>query len=278
MRGATRVRDLDLRATLESGQFFRYRETAPGEFLVLTEGYAILLRQPDAGTLRWSDAPRKLVERLLGIGAAGDATHRRRLAALARDPALADLVPRYRGLRVMRIDTHEAILGFICSSMSNIPRIRRNLDAIAAALGTPHAGGHHRLPQPGLALDERSLRATGVGYRAPYLRATNATLTPKFLSDLARAEYGRAHGMLTALPGIGPKVADCVCLFGLGHGRAFPVDVHVHRAMRARFPRSRLTTERHARDFAQRRWGEMAGHAQQMLFQWARDDLARRAR
>ena len=34
---------------------------------------------------------------------------------------------------------------------------------------------------------------------------------------------------LQQFPGVGGKVADCVCLMGLGHMTAVPVDVHVCR-------------------------------------------------
>ena len=41
-----------------------------------------------------------------------------------------------------------------------------------------------------------------------------------------RPGYREAHGQLLELQGVGPKVADCVCLMGLGWGEAVPVDTH----------------------------------------------------
>lgn len=38
--------------------------------------------------------------------------------------------------------------------------------------------------------------------------------------------YRIAHDSLLELQGVGPKVADCVCLMGLGWGEAVPVDTH----------------------------------------------------
>jgi N-glycosylase/DNA lyase len=276
-QGTLTVRDFDLALTLASGQMFRYKELGRGEFLLLTQGHAILVRQPTSSTLEWSGAPRALVTRLFSLDEESDAAHLERLARLSADPKLRDLVPRYRGMRLMRIDPHETILGFICSAMSNIPKIRKSLDGIASTMGLPHADGtHHRLPLAGTDLDEQALRATGVGYRAAYLRATNKLLTQELLTQLSSSAYHETHALLCALPGVGPKVADCVCIVAYGHGAAFPVDVHVHRAMLARFPRSRLSSERKSRDFAQHRWKEDSAHAQQILFQWARDNLSSR--
>lgn len=38
--------------------------------------------------------------------------------------------------------------------------------------------------------------------------------------------YRKSHQSLLELQGVGPKVADCVCLMGLGWGEAVPVDTH----------------------------------------------------
>ena len=98
---------------------------------------------------------------------------------------------------------------------------------------------------------EAHLRQLGFGYRAKYLYQTAVMLTkkraPEWLDSLRNPEspvrgnqissagempaggregYRTAHGELLALQGVGPKVADCVCLMGLGWGEAVPVDTH----------------------------------------------------
>ncbi|MBX6343136.1 MAG: endonuclease III, partial [Thermomicrobiaceae bacterium] len=51
------------------------------------------------------------------------------------------------------------------------------------------------------------------------------------LDSLATLPLGEAKARLTALPGVGPKTAACVLLFGLGRP-ALPVDTHVYRVSR----------------------------------------------
>jgi N-glycosylase/DNA lyase len=97
---------------------------------------------------------------------------------------------------------------------------------------------------------EAHLRELGFGYRAKYLARTAVTVAeekpPGWLDSLSnnpdikiddedskdfqeggRAGYREAHEELLQLQGVGPKVADCVCLMGLGWGEAVPVDTHV---------------------------------------------------
>ncbi|CAJ0942441.1 unnamed protein product [Ranitomeya imitator] len=50
---------------------------------------------------------------------------------------------------------------------------------------------------------------------------------PDWLDTLRLAPYEEAKSALCALPGVGAKVADCVCLMALDKPEAVPVDTHV---------------------------------------------------
>jgi endonuclease-3 len=64
------------------------------------------------------------------------------------------------------------------------------------------------------------------------------------LPDLRRMRRKKAIGLLTDLPGVGPKTAACVLLFG-AHVPALPVDTHVHRvALRVGLVPPRTNAER----------------------------------
>lgn len=98
---------------------------------------------------------------------------------------------------------------------------------------------------------EGHLRQLGFGYRAKYIYQTAMMVASKrdkdWLEGLRNPEspslgreampaggmkpggregYREAHKQLLELQGVGPKVADCVCLMGLGWGEAVPVDTH----------------------------------------------------
>ena len=55
------------------------------------------------------------------------------------------------------------------------------------------------------------------------------------LGSLPEMEYARAREELMKLPGIGRKVADCICLFALHQMDAFPVDTHIQKALDAHY-------------------------------------------
>jgi N-glycosylase/DNA lyase len=111
-----------------------------------------------------------------------------------------------------------------------------------------------------------------MGFRAPNLLAT-ARLIAAGEFDLARLRHvslGIAREELVKLPGVGPKIADCVLLFAYGFPAAFPVDVWIMKALRQLyFPRRRVKLPR-IRRFSEAHFGAYAGYAQQYLFHYMR--------
>jgi N-glycosylase/DNA lyase len=159
-----------------------------------------------------------------------------------------------RGIRILRQDPWETLVTFILSQNNNIPRIRLIVSRLCAACG-------NRFPEPEdlVRLGKDGLYALGCGFRAKYL----ADAAEKVLSgdvDFSRIrtapDYGDAAGELTAIYGVGPKVAACVLLFGFHRTDAFPVDVWMKKALARKFPEG----------FDPAPLGEWAGYAQQCLF------------
>ena len=73
----------------------------------------------------------------------------------------------------------------------------------------------------------------GFGYRADYLREIYAfaEANPDWLDNLRKLSYDDAMNTLLERKGIGKKVANCICLFGLHHVEAFPIDTHVKQLL-----------------------------------------------
>ena len=84
------------------------------------------------------------------------------------------------------------------------------------------------------AATEEDLREMGFGYRAKFIAGSVSALIAKeggadsHLSKLRNdCTYKEAQADLATLPGVGPKVAACACLFSLDKHDAIPVDTHV---------------------------------------------------
>ena len=194
------------------------------------------------------------------------------------DP-VAQLVKNYPSLRLLRHpDPWECMVSYIYSVRSDTSTISRNVEAIAKKLGDPiELCGEVRytFPTPetvlnaGVGLLEKE-RKGGLG-RAPGYVITAAERTYYGELDLCRlaqpqVSYDEAKRQLMQCSGIGPKVSDCIALFALDKTEAFPVDVHVRRAVASCFPSGKLPSDKKIMKWAQERFGPYAGYAEPFLF------------
>jgi N-glycosylase/DNA lyase len=185
------------------------------------------------------------------------------------DSVLRSARAAYPGLRILRQDPHEALIGFLCSSNKRILQIRVMVAALAAKLGEPLGGGFHALPswQAIAGADDAVLRACSLGYRAAYLRGTAKKLLarPHWAKEFAALSTADLLDELQSLPGVGPKVAACVALFGFGRLESFPVDTWVVQALADAYGLHGWKPAQ-LEQFGKAHFGEAAGLAQQYLF------------
>lgn len=261
---------IDLRLCLmDSAQCFCWHETQKG-YIAALNGAAVRIWKQDE-EIHAEGADRAFLRNYLDLN--------RDYGEIAREyahiPPAQRAISLYPGLRVLNQDPWDALLSFILSANNNVSRIRKLVLALCEKFGNAHfiAGETvHAFPTPAALADcrEDELRAIGVGYRAPYLIETARLIRDGFpLGELCCMDYEQAHRQLTALCGVGDKVADCVLLFGCGHCSAFPVDVWVEKLLRSWFGvecKSRKKMMCAARELL----GRNAGLLQQFLFHAAR--------
>ena len=90
------------------------------------------------------------------------------------------------------------------------------------------------------------------------------------LTAMKQMSYPEAKQELMRQNGIGEKVADCICLFSLGHLEALPIDVWIKRIFETLYFRRRAT-HREIREFAHSYFGDGVGYAQQYLFHYVHE-------
>lgn len=173
------------------------------------------------------------------------------------------------GIRILRQDFFEALLSFIISQRSSIPKIKSCVEKLCELCGDEIeflGEKYYTFPTPEkvAALSEEELRALGVGYRAPYiLKAAKAVRDGEIDADLLeRLDTHSAREKLLTLHGVGDKVCDCVLLFSLGKYDLFPSDVWIKRVMEEEF------STKDAKAVGESNFGKYSGFAQQYLFYW----------
>ncbi|KAF1842707.1 DNA glycosylase [Cucurbitaria berberidis CBS 394.84] len=223
----------------------------------------------------------------------------------ASDANFRKKAPKFTGVRILRQGAWEALIGFICSSNNNISRISGMVHNLCLHYGS--LIGHiddvpyHDFPTPEALIGpqvEAHLMKLGFGYRAKYIAKTARIVSEEkglqWLEDLSNPEspqfgvktkpagellpggregYRKAHDELLALHGVGPKVADCVCLFGLGWSESVPVDTHVWQIAQRDYKfgkgkHSSLTAATYVAvaNHFRKLWGKEAGWAHSVLF------------
>jgi N-glycosylase/DNA lyase len=149
------------------------------------------------------------------------------------------------------------------------------VEALCDAAGDGVEGARRRAFPPAAivaSMSEHRLRTLGMGFRAPYLRETARRVADRTidLEELTGATTESARTQLMTLPGVGPKIADCVLLFAYGRQDVFPLDVWVSRVLVKHYRRGRALPGPRLRTWALRRFGPSAGYAQQYIFHYAR--------
>ncbi|MCL1846201.1 MAG: DNA-3-methyladenine glycosylase 2 family protein [Defluviitaleaceae bacterium] len=160
------------------------------------------------------------------------------------------------GLRLLRQNSWETLVSFILSQNANIPRIKKMVEALCENFGVRQAHGgncghvaersleamHYfdfPTPEKLAGLSEVDLAPLRLGYRAGYvLDAARRVASGEI--DLHACENFSSDELcevLQKIRGVGPKVAECVLLYGFGRVERYPADVWIRRAMSRWFPK-----------------------------------------
>lgn len=194
---------------------------------------------------------------------------------LSVDEQLSMCIGSASGIRVFTQEPFETLITFIISANNNIGRIAGIVERLCALCGEKaelDGKEYYLFPKPEsiAALEESELVRIGSGYRAPYIKKSAAIIAGGYrLEKLRDMPLDIARKELLKFPGVGPKVADCVLLFSLGHTDAFPVDVWIGRAMSEIYFDGESPKKKQL-EAAIRALGSESGIVQQYIFHYAR--------
>lgn len=265
---------IDLASTLDGGQAFRWGSQGDGfrgvigrrAYLLRSMVDGVVVGSVDASPIEPGDL--RPIERYLGLDYDLSGFN----ARFATDRCIGPAISAWPGLRLLRQDPWECLVAFICSSCSNIPRIKLNVGALARTYGDRVGPGDADFAFPDAtrlaSAGESALRKLGLGFRARYVAgAAEAVAEGRLdLQSVQRSPYEEARNLLTGLDGVGEKVADCALAFAFDKREAFPIDRWVRRALVEWYGAPEKLSPEKTASWARARFGSDGAYVQQYLF------------
>lgn len=159
---------------------------------------------------------------------------------------MAPIATRCSGIHILRQDLFEIIVSFMLATATNIPNIKRMIEQIAMKCGVKHKSSMrengqltwYEFPTPEMILDKQRKLDDSFGLkRKEHVLQVCEDIVDGWLDLelLQSMTYPEAKEYLMSFEGIGPKVADCICLYGLHLMESFPVDTHIGQILERDF-------------------------------------------
>ncbi|MDK2879942.1 MAG: N-glycosylase/DNA lyase [Thermoanaerobacteraceae bacterium] len=196
---------------------------------------------------------------------------------LCRFEELKPAVKYCSGNRILHQDPWETTVSFIISANNSIHNIKKTIARICEFYGEPleyQGKTYYTFPSPEVLarVPEEELRKTRCGFRAKYIAKTARMVAGGEIDlyGLHKLPTQEAREQLMRFPGVGRKVADCILLFSMRKFDAFPVDVWIKRVLEHLYFDGREIPVNKLRELAEKRFGDLAGFAQQYLFHYTR--------
>lgn len=278
------LRDFNLEHIFECGQAFRWEKTEEGNYIVVAFDRVVEFEMDSDGNLYvynsneedfvniWHyyfdlDRDYKLLKKDL-----------METKAYKDNSSLQEAMDFGYGIRILDQEEFETTISFIISANNQIPRIKNSIRLLSEQygdlIGDYKGKKYYAFPSPKVLAEadpEEIKEICRVGFRheriveCAKMFVYSRELFSKYLSD---QELG--DNLLT-VPGIGPKVRDCILLFGYGRGNTFPVDVWVKRLMETLYIKESIPNKK-ILEYSDILFGELRGFAQQYLFYYAREN------
>lgn len=192
-------------------------------------------------------------------------------------PLLTASAEKCKGLRILNQNREEMIYSFIISQNNNIPRIKGIIGRLCERLGEKKSspfGEYYSFPSSAAfaGAELELFTGAGAGYRDVYLKETAVKLCAEGVERLEKLDGDELRAELLKFKGIGPKVADCIALFGFSKMQYFPVDTWIEKVYREDFGGTLKDRGKIAKFFTDK-FKEKSGYMQQYLFYGKRLNL-----
>lgn len=268
--------DFHLYKTFECGQCFRWNKNADGSYVGIANENALLIK-----SVKFEDGKKGYIcatdidtwNNYWVNYFSLDTDYNAELNVSGLDQFAYEAYEFGKGIRILRQDLWETIISFIISQRNNIPKIKSTIDKLCRKYGkevTVLNGLYTLYTFPNvddiIAAGLEGLQGLGLGYRDKYIYdAAIAIKSSRFnINDLQcdNNDTNRVIEKLQEFNGIGPKVANCIALFGLNKLDSFPIDIWMERIINTYYNGSIDISV----------YGKAAGLVQQYMFYYIREN------
>lgn len=280
----TGLKNFNLTHIFECGQAFRWEKTEYNSYIVIAHGKVIELKHDENGDLIVYNSSEEEFRNVwhsyfdLNRDYTQLKNDLKSTKAYLKNTSLEEAMNFGYGIRILNQDKFETIISFIISANNQIPRIKNSIRLLSETYGDfiqEYKGRkYYAFPKADVLAKsdpEEIKEICRVGFRNTRIVECSKMFieTPELFDENLDDEI-LGNNLLT-VPGIGPKVRDCILLFGYARGETFPVDVWVKRLMETLYigksiPNSKILEE------GINYFGKLRGYAQQYLFYYAREN------
>lgn len=253
----------DLGLSLDCGQAFRWEKDENDVFSGVAFGKVMRAKQEN-GQINFYGVSEKDFNGIFRNYLDFDRDYKKITDGYKADIYLSAAIDEYRGIRILRQDSWEALCSFIISQNNNIPRIKGIIKRLCESCGEEIEKGFYSFPDAYVLADKtiEDLMPLRSGFRAKYILDAAKKVSSGEIDfdaiDKKPIDFGREE--LQKIKGVGKKVAECTLLYGFGKIEAFPIDVWVKRIMAEMYPNGLPECAENTE-----------GIAQQYLFHWRRN-------
>ena len=269
------IKNFDPKHIFECGQAFRWKVEEDGSYTTIAYGRVLNVKRENKDVIL-SDTNLEDFNNIwynyFDLGRDYDEIKK----DLSKDPILEEAIKFGEGIRILNQEPFETIISFIISANNQIPRIKKSIELISETYGDKIQGQTlYSFPDAKSLskVDPKDLREIcKVGFRDERIVETSKIIVNGEidLDNIFKLSRKEGKEILMKLPGVGPKVSDCILLFAFNKSDAFPVDVWVKRVME-HFYLKEETNVKLIGSHGERLFGGLAGFAQQYLFYYARE-------
>ena len=254
--------DFDAKSILSCGQMFRFFETENGFDVITGKNLAHIYEEWDNVIIE-SNNPERFVE-FFDL----DTDYGEIKQKLSAEPILKDAIEFGKGIRIAKGEPEEIIFQFIVSQNNHIKRIQKIIEKISE-IGEPINEKYKAFPSAKVLakMPEEFFKNLGAGYRDKFLMQTAKILSETNISEKQLLQTKELDIWLQSLPGVGPKVASCILLFGFNRTECFPVDTWIEKVYRKYFYKGEMTRPEISA-FLSDKFETMSGIVQQYLFNY----------